>query len=473
MPRTFSFKLGAAFAGIGIAAAALTAILVNVAFGSRFTGYLDSQRAARTEQLVDALADSYDRSDGWDTSDLEKLAPLALMDGGTLRLEDTSGSRVWEASSAALGDHYATAHRAMMNSGALGPERRLAISVDGKGVGVAWVRIPEPGVLPADVSFRSAVNRLLLYGGIAAGLAALLLGIVLARRATAPARALTGAARALASGDRAQRVDYQAADEFGEMAQTFNLMADTIEEEDRLRRVFASDVAHELRTPLAILRSEIEALQDGVRTSTPAALGSLHEETLRLTRLVGDLETLARADAAGFSLERAPTDLATLARETVAEFEPFFGDRGIRIEARLEAAPAEADPVRMRQVISNLLSNALKFSPDGGRLTVETTQDGAWSVLRVADEGHGIPADEIARVFDRFFRGTGARGTGSGIGLTVVRELARAHGGDASVSNEAGRGAAFAVRIPSSAPRAVHTVSSSRDATVGSNEGRT
>jgi len=470
MPKTFSFKLAAAFAGIGIAAAALTAILVNVAFGSRFTGYLDSQRAARTEQLVDALADSYDRSDGWDTPDLEKLAPLALMDGGTLRLEDTSGDRVWEASSAALGEHYATAHRAMMNSGPLGPERRLAISVDERVVGVAWVRIPEPGVLPADVSFRSSVNRLLLFGGIAAGLVALLLGVVLARRATAPARALTGAARALASGDRAKRVEYEASDEFGEMAQTFNLMADTIEEEDRLRRAFASDVAHELRTPLAVLRSEIEALQDGVRASTPAALGSLHEETLRLTRLVGDLETLARADAAGFSLERASIDLATLARETVAEFEPFFGDRGIGIEERLESSPAEADPVRMRQVISNLLSNALKFAPDHSVLRVETATEGTWAVLRVHDAGPGIPSDELSRIFDRFFRGTAARGSGSGIGLTVVRELVRAHGGDVSASNEAGGGAVFTVRLPSSAARPVHTTSSTGASSVGMDE---
>lgn len=473
MPRTFSFKLGAAFAGIGIAAAALTAILVNVAFGSRFTGYLDSQRATRTEQLVGALADSYDRSGGWDTSDLERLAPLALMDGGTLRLEDATGARVWEASSAALGEHYATAHRSMMNSGALGPERRLQISFDDEAVGVAYVRIPEPGVFPADVSFRASVNRLLLLGGIAAGLAAMLLGIVLARRATGPARALTGAARAFASGDRAERVDYAGSDEFGEMAQTFNLMADTIEEEDRLRRVFASDVAHELRTPLAILRSEIEALQDGVRASTPHALASLHEETLRLTRLVGDLEALARADAAGFSLERASIDLATLARATVAEFEPFFGDRDVDIEARLDPAPAEADPVRMRQVISNLLSNALKFSPDHGRLTVQTARDGAWSVVRVTDEGPGIPADELARVFDRFFRGGGARGSGSGIGLTVVRELVRAHGGDVSVGNEPGRGATFAVRIPSSVPRDAHTVSSSAGGTMRVREGRT
>lgn len=471
MPRTFSFKLGAAFAGVGIAAAALTAILVNLAFGSRFAGYLDEQRLLRQQQLVGAVADSYQRMDGWVPADLEKLAPLALMDGGTLRLEDADRRTVWQASAEALGSHYAAAHRDMMGSGPLGPERQLPITVQDRLVGVAIVRIPEPGVVPADVSFRASVNRLLLFGGIGAGVIALLLGVVLARRATAPARALTQAARAVASGDRTQRVAYDGTDEFGEMAQTFNLMADTIAEEDRLRRTFASDVAHELRTPLAILRSEIEALQDGVRAATPKALASLHEETLRLTRLVGDLETLARADAAGFSLDRARVDLAHLARETIAEFEPFFDDRGVRIDARLEPTDVEADPVRMRQVLSNLLSNALKFSPDAGVVQVETACDGAWAVLSVRDAGPGIPPDELPNIFDRFFRGAGARGSGSGIGLTVVQELVRAHGGDVAASNERG-GASFTVRVPSSGARTVHTEPSSRDATVSAGGGR-
>lgn len=448
MRRTFSVRLAAAFAGVGIAAAALTAILVNLAFGSRFAGYLDEQRAARQSQLVAALAGSYNRMGGWNGADLETLAPLALMDGGSLRLEDPAGRTLWEVTVESLGGHYAAMHRSMMGSGPLGPEQRIPVTIGGRVAGIAYVRLPEPGVLPADVSFRSAVNRLLLIGGIAAGVTALLLGIVLARRATAPTRALTRAAHALASGDRTRRVDYHAPDEFGEMAQTFNLMADTIAQEDRLRRAFASEVAHELRTPLAILRSEIEALQDGLRPPSPKALASLHEETLRLARLVGDLETLAHADAAGFSLDHVSLDLATLAARSIAEFEPFFGDRGLHIETTLGPAPTEADPVRIGQVISNLLSNALKFSPNDGAVRIETRSDGPWAVLEVSDEGPGIPAGEQSRVFDRFFRGSGARGSGSGIGLTVVRELVRAHGGDASVRSEPGLGATFVVWLP-------------------------
>jgi signal transduction histidine kinase len=292
------------------------------------------------------------------------------------------------------------------------------------------------------------VNRLLLLGGIAAGLLALGLGVLLARRATAPARELTRAARALASGDRSHRVAVEAADEFGEMAHAFNAMADAIEEEDRLRRAFAADVAHELRTPLAILRSQIEALQDGVEEPGPRALGSLHEETLRLARLVADLETLASAEAAGFSLERRPAPLRPLLEDAVREFAGPFDAADVRLEPRLDDVTADVDPVRIRQVVSNLLSNALKFTPPGGIVRIELGREGGEAVLRVRDSGPGIPPDELPHVFDRFFRGRGARGRGSGIGLTVARELVLAHGGGIVVESEPGRGTTFTVRLP-------------------------
>lgn len=475
MRRSFSFRLAAAFAGVGIAAAALTAILVNTAFGGRFAGYLDQQRLSRERQIVAAIADSYKRMAGWNRTDLDTLAPLALMDGGTLRLQDSSGRTVWEALEGSLGAHLAAMHAQMMNSGPLGTERRLPVTVDGTVVGTAFMQLPTPGVLPADVAFRASINRLLLAGGIGAGIAALLLGLFLARRATAPARELTRAARALASGDRSQRVESRAEDEFGEMAQTFNLMADTIQEEDRLRRAFAADVAHELRTPLAILRSEVEAMQDGVTKATPAALASLHEETLRLTRLVGDLETLARADAAGFSLERSSLDVRTVAKDAADEFAPHFETRGIALERSLASCVIDADATRLRQVIANLLSNALKFTPDRGRVRVETVPEAGWAVVRVSDTGPGIPADEIDYVFDRFYRGAGARASGSGIGLTVVRELVRAHGGEVSIESQTGSGTTITVRLPqtSSAARDLYTPSSWPGVIVGPDEGRT
>lgn len=447
MRRSYAFRLGAAFAGIGIAAAALTAILVNVAFGSRFTSYLQEQQQARQEQLVAGLAESYAKSGGWDPSDLRTLESLALMDGGTVRLVDADGNTVWDPSSGA-GGRLSAMHRQMMGTGPLGPEQRLPIRVGGEVLGTAIVRLPKAGLLPQDVAFRSSVNHMLLVGGVVAGLAALVLGLVLARRATAPARALTRAARAMAAGDRSERVDFEAPDELGEMAEAFNAMADTIEEEDRLRRTFSAEVAHELRTPLAILRTQIEGLQDGVVEPTSPALASLHEESLRLTRLVEDLETLASADAAGFSLNRTRVELRALLEDAAREFAGPYEAGGVRLSTDLEEVDVDADATRIRQIAANLLSNALKFTPGGGEVRVTLRRDGHDALVTVSDTGPGIPPAELPRVFDRFFRGRGVRPRGSGIGLTVARELVLAHGGEIRVTSEPGHGARFEIRLP-------------------------
>jgi two-component system, OmpR family, sensor histidine kinase BaeS len=373
------------------------------------------------------------------------VASVAIMDGGHLSLETLGGERIWQARATGA---MAAMHRSMMGTGSLGPERRLPVEEAGRPVGVAVVRLPQAGVLPTDVAFRASVNRVLLFGGLAAAGVALVLGIALARRATAPARALTRAAHDLAGGARHRRIGSRARDEFGEMARAFDRMADALDEEERLRRLFTADVAHELRTPLSILRSEVEALQDGVRAAGPEALSSLHEEVLRLSRLVADLEALAAADAAGFSLERERVDVGAVVRSVVAEMAGMFEDKGVRVVVEAGRAEAEADPMRVRQIVGNLLSNALKFTPEGGRVRVRAEEEGAWAALRVSDTGAGIAAEELPQVFDRFFRGADVRAGGSGVGLAVVRELARAHGGDVEVASREGEGATFTVLLP-------------------------
>jgi signal transduction histidine kinase len=472
MRRSFALRLAAAFAGVGIAAAAMTAILVNIAFGGRFASYLEEQRSARQDQLMEGLAESYRRSDGWDPEDLGSIQAIALMDG-TVRVVDTVGRPVWDAS-AGMGGEMSRMHRDMMGSGPLGPEQRIDVIVDGEVVGTAIVRLFDVGLLPQDRTFRTSVNQLLLAGGIFAGLLALALGVLLARRATAPARELTRAARAVAAGDRSRRVEYEGGDELGEMASAFNQMADTIEEEDKLRRTFASEVAHELRTPLAVLRTQIEGMQDGVTPVNAAALASLHEETLRLARLVADLEMLASADAAGFSLRLSRVSLRALLEDAAREFAGPFEAEAVTLETSIADGTVEADPVRLRQVVANLLSNALKFTLSGGTVRLRSFFGDGVATIVVSDTGQGVPAEELHRVFDRFFRGRGVRAGGSGIGLAVARELVVAHGGTIDVESELGTGATFTVRLPVSPhPQGGFTPLSRAPATIGAKGDRT
>ncbi len=450
MARSFALRLALSFAAVGVGAAVLTAVLVNVAFDRRFDDYVADQRRQSEQQLVSVLESAY-RGDGWAQTDLADIDAGALMSGLSFRVEDPSGATVWsslEHTSAAMADM----HRDMMGIGPLGPERRLPIEVGGDVVGVAVVSVPEGGLRPQDLSLRASVNRLLATGGIVAGIVALVVGLLLARRTTAPVTELTATARSLATGERTRRVRSDRSDELGEMGRAFNHMADAIEEEDRLRKAFSADVAHELRTPLTVLQAHVEALRDGVAPPTSATFSSLHDEVLRLSRLVADLEVLASADAAGFSLVCRPVALRPLLQTTSQELDGLFAERGVRLEVELgDDIEIDGDATRIRQIVSNLLSNAAKFTPPGGLVRMELGREGRWASLRVIDTGPGIPADELASVFDRFFRGRDVRSGGSGIGLAIVGRLVAAHGGEVDVASEEGAGATFTVRFPQTA----------------------
>src|SRR6266540_4873562 len=352
---SFTLRLALGFAGVAVAGAALTALLVNLAFGARFTSYLEQQQRTRQERLVAALADSFRRAGGWDTAALARIDLVDLLGGGELTLLDPGGRVVWQTTGAPHDGAMGEMHQQMLTT-ALGPTQRLPVRAGGTTLGTAVVRLPAVGAQPADRALRNAVNWLLLLGGLVAALVAVALGLVLARRATAPARALTRAAGALAAGDRSQRVPISGADEFGQMAGAFNLLADRIESEDRLRRAFAASVAHELRTPLAILRSQVEAMQDGVVEAGPDTLASLHEEVLRTGRLVDDLETLASAEAAGFTLRRQAVPLRALVADTVGGFAGLFAEGQVAVRTRLADLVVTGDPTRLLDTTRSTLA---------------------------------------------------------------------------------------------------------------------
>jgi two-component system sensor histidine kinase BaeS len=210
-----------------------------------------------------------------------------------------------------------------------------------------------------------------------------------------------------------------------------------------------ADVAHELRTPVAVLQAGHEALLDQVIEPTPAQLASLRDEVLRLARMVDDLHTLAAAEAAALQLTPAPCDLAEIAAAAADSMAARFDGAGLTLRRRLTPVTVTADAGRMHQVITNLLANALKFTPSGGRVTIEAGPSDGRAVLSVSDTGAGIPAGELPWIFDRFWRGKSAAGAaGSGIGLAIVAELVRAHDGQVEVTSTPAQGTQVTVSLP-------------------------
>jgi signal transduction histidine kinase len=234
-------------------------------------------------------------------------------------------------------------------------------------------------------------------------------------------------------------------------------MADASDEQDKLRRNFVADIAHELRTPIAVLQAGLEATFDGLAGSTAEDLGSLRDEVLRLARMVDDLQRLASAEAAVLQLMPMPADLAGIAQAAADRLADSFDAAGITLLRRLAKVQVLCDQRRIQEVTTNLLTNALKFTPSGGIVILETgpqDQDEDQALLRVSDTGIGIPAEDLPRVSDRFFRSQRTAGiAGSGIGLTIATEIVRAHHGTMDIVSKPESGTQVTVMLPAASPQ--------------------
>ena len=252
-------------------------------------------------------------------------------------------------------------------------------------------------------------------------------------------------------GDLDARVEPSGGAEMEQLAHALNRLAATLEHEEVLRKEATADLAHELRTPLTGIISRIEAAQDGVLSDDSANLTAMHTEALRLKQLVADLGSLAEAQQPGLLLTRTPVDLRQLAQEAVEVRAPAFAERGLDLRADVSAAVVAGDPARMRQILDNLLSNAMRYTDRGGTVTVRTFSEAAHGVIQVIDTGIGMSPEELPHVFDRFWRSDKSRARsrgGAGIGLAIVRELVRAHDGRIDVNSHIGEGSTFTVRLP-------------------------
>jgi two-component system sensor histidine kinase BaeS len=457
MPKSLFFRLMGGFVLVIVVAMAVAYVIANQATTNEFRYFMFRGQMVGTQVLADELASYYQSRGSWEGVDALLARGAAsgnimgggMMSGGmmgaSLGLADAHGVLIAATDGSSVGRG--------LSSGELASG--TPIRVNGQMVGTLFAPAvgTNAGSDPASLEFLNQVNRSLLLGGLAAAVIAVLLGSLLFRQITAPLGALAGASRRIAAGDLNARVQVRGEDEIASVGQAFNGMAGNLERSEAARRNMLADVAHELRNPLGVISSHLEAMLDGVFPANPEQIASLQDEILLLTRLVDDLRDLALADAGQLSLNRVRTDLRVLVERTANAFQTQATENHIRLvdELMTNSVLVNIDVQRIEQVLRNLLSNALRYTPADGTVKVRLSNlDGAARV-EVTDSGPGIPEESLPDVFERFWRGDKARARargGAGLGLSIARQWVQAHGGEIGVSSRVGQGTTFWFTLP-------------------------
>lgn len=461
--------LGVVFAIIAIGVLVSTALLSQLT-AEQFARFSTTRTLTYAPSLVPLFADYYARNGGWEgidralglgpdparnmrwmhdwmmrthTMSPEMMASLVIQVYDLL-LADEQGRVVLDPGRTHLGERIPV--RVLERAG-------LPIEVNGQTVG--WLVATSALSLfnPLEQEFLRSVRHSILIAALAAGTIALILGGLFLRQVIAPLQRLDEAARRLAHGDLKQRVPVHARDELGRLAETFNEMAARLQRSEDLRRRMIQDIAHELRTPLTVIQGDLQAILDGVFEPTPETIASIHEESLLLSRLIHDLRELSLAEAGELPLHKQLVDLRDVVQQAAQVVQPRLEAKGVRLRVELpeEPLPADVDPQRIRQVLLNLLSNAERYTPEGGLITVRAERQSGEACVSVSDTGPGIPEEELPYVFERFWRGDKARtrtSGGTGLGLAIAKQLVEAHGGRIWAESEPGRGATFALALP-------------------------
>ncbi|MCU0465603.1 MAG: ATP-binding protein [Anaerolineae bacterium] len=338
-----------------------------------------------------------------------------------------------------------------------------SIEVDGRVVGRVLTIEPAPGLAPREQRYIDSLMLAVWGGAVGAVVAAVLVGVLLSRQFLNPLNDLTTAITAIRRGDLSQRVTVRTLDELGTLAEAFNQMSADISRSNRLRKQMTADIAHDLRTPLMVLAGYLEALHDETLKPTPARFEAMQAEVTLLRRLIDDLRVLSLADAGELPLHRQPIHPVDLLVATQKSFEPMATEAGIQItcESELTLPRISVDHERMGQVLGNLMTNALRYTPPNGKVHLCAQHHPRGVRLTISDNGSGIAPDDLPNIFERLYRADESRThsqTESGLGLAIAKAIIEAHGGQITAESTLGEGTRIMITLPALTPPAVSPV---------------
>ncbi|TVR36182.1 MAG: HAMP domain-containing protein [Spirochaetaceae bacterium] len=467
-----STKLTALLVAIIVIGSASTLIAISHISRRQFFSYVQQSDRQRAQELAQLLAEVY--QDQGSFSGVEQL--LRLQRPGERRVPGMT--RMHQ-------QMHGPAGRMMMR--AAGPERLLlldrnrrvvaatidwaqqsfevqraeqyGVAVSAAGETVGWLLVGsmiDGSFNPAQEQFLRSLRFAVILSALLVALLAFVLGAFFLSNVTRPLRALSTAARSIASGNLAVGIPTAGNDEIGTLAESFGTMRAALDQSRRQRELLFRNIAHELRTPLSLLRGEVEAMIDGLYPVNALSLRSLQQEIAVLDRLVSDIRSITTMQSADFSLEYWPVDVAAVLARLKAAFAREASEQGIEIEVRCdnELPMISADPGRLTQVLANLIANALHHSHSANRIVLAAQLQGdgsAWLEISVRDNGRGVPEAQLEHIFDRLYRVDDARSRssgGSGLGLAIARQIVEAHGGSIWAAAVAGGGLQVSARLP-------------------------
>ncbi|MDH4140507.1 MAG: HAMP domain-containing histidine kinase [Coriobacteriia bacterium] len=454
MPDGLSARLALTFAAVAALTAALAAVILSVVWARQFDIYVREGLQTTADGAAELLADGYETQDGWTVENLAQMPRVGVVGGLALQVLD---------------DHDRVIYDDTLHGGVMGGMMRRPVPtsrepqgpvvtsdvvVDGEIVGKVrvWSLSPRGLLTENDVRFQNSSFMGLAAAAAIAVVLASIAGVWFARQLVRPIDRVTATAAALRAGDKSARTGMTGDDAVGVLGRTFDEMADSIEAERQMERRLTADVAHELRTPLQAIQATVEAMQDGVLPADEERLAIVRDETVRLSRLADGILELTRLERGSVQIRLERVDLGTPVRTAVDAHRAFIETSGLTLaEDIADGLSILGDTDRLTQAVGNLLSNAARYTPDGGSVWVRAYADGDRAVVEVSDTGVGIAATDVDKVFRRFWRADEARDRatgGLGIGLAVVREVVDRHGGAVTVSSREGGGSSFAMRIP-------------------------
>jgi two-component system sensor histidine kinase BaeS len=445
--RSITLKMVLAFLGIALVSIVIIVLLARWNTGTEFSRFVTDRRG---EDLVTTLENYYRVTGSWEgvgISFILNVTPQGPDNGPPhepfFTLVDQSGQVVFAGIGYRLGQQVSPSD---LSHG-------LPVQVDGETVGTLVMARTPFQRNPREEEFIQRTNLMLLYSGIGASIVALLLGIFLSRTFTRPIRELTEATRAVADGNLGQQVSVRSKDELGKLAASFNRMSSDLARSTNARKQMTADIAHELRTPLSLILGHADAVHDGVLPPSQENFEIIRDEAVRLEHLVDDLRILSLADAGELSIHLQEVSPQKLLSDIQATYLYLASQKNVEIQLDMasDMPMLKIDPVRMTQVLTNVLDNALRHTPEDGqiKLSARTVQDGI--ELSIQDSGSGVEDEDANRIFERFYRTDSARHRdrgGSGLGLAIAKSIVQAHNGQIWAESAPGQGLTVKIKLP-------------------------